>query len=146
MKKIYIPMPGRAYTLGEQWFFDSKFWKVFVMCGISWTSDKWTKRGLSYLKTDKDEFDNKVKKFTEVGIEFTTEVSPSKWTYYINISSKKSNLALIDKLYIDWVKKIKLFAFKNNYTYYENWYYSEEAWSQLIQENERIMNTKNLFD
>lgn len=145
MKKIYFPKVDSPQTVGERWFLECKFWKLYIMCGICWKDDTWTKRGMSYFKLNKDVFDRRVEKLSNIGIEFRTEVSEGGWSYRIILSGKKSNVELVDKLYADWQKKVKLEALENNYTWYENWYYDEEAWSDYQMRMEKIMNKFNLF-
>lgn len=104
---IYLPKnsnnPG---TLGEEWFFAGRFWKLQVMYGL-WWMDTWnTKRGFSLFNVRAAK---RVKELTDwldsLGIEYKTDISEAGWQYRVNISAKKRNLELIDKLYEKFYKE-----------------------------------------
>lgn len=105
---IYLPKDDKnPQTLGEQWFFNSKFWKLQVMAGYWWSDLNVTKRGFSLFNAYAEK---RIKKLTDwldsLGIRYKTDISGAGWQYRINISAKKHNLELIDKLYDEYYKRI----------------------------------------
>lgn len=137
--KIYLPKENnpKAYTCGEQWFFNTKFWKLYVILGIDWTDTNWAKYGLSIFApiNGRKNLDDICNKLDNLGIKYSIEMSDSNWVYRVKISGRKSNLIIIDAIYNqytkDTMKNLKGFYIYNNYfvdkEYKENSYLKDKG-------------------
>lgn len=108
--KVFLPKPEtkldyQKMYLGEQYFFSSKFWKLYVIMGFDYTSSCIIRNGFSFFNINvvkrKAEFFERLK---AMNIEFKTNCSEAGYSYRVIISAKKRNLELIDKLYEDFYK------------------------------------------
>lgn len=97
---IYVPNRDENFrtiaTIGERYFFQNVFWKLFVMLGYDWTDISITRSGFSNLKFSKSNESLK-KKLDNLGIEYRT--SSSAYTLRINISRKRKQLERIAEMY-----------------------------------------------
>lgn len=105
---IYLPKDSKnPVTLGEKWFFEGKFWKLQVMMGNWWNDLNNTKRGFSLFSRFAEKRVNYLlDRLDTLGIEYKTDISEAGWQYRVNISAKKRNLELIDKLYEEYYNTV----------------------------------------
>lgn len=126
--QIYLPHPTKHIIscIGEDRFFQNKFWKLFVMFGYEWSDLAVTQKGFSFFnRGSKDRLNWVFEKLDKMGIKYKTSVSGAGWSFYINFSSRKSNLEIIDKEYTKFYRKTK--REHKDFFKYEN-YIVSEAW------------------
>ena len=126
--QIYLPHPTKhtISCVGEDYFFKNKFWKLFVMFGYEWSDLAVTQKGFSFFnRGSKDRLNWVFEKLDKMGIKYKTSVSGAGWSFYINFSSRKSNLEIIDKEYMKFYRKTK--RDHKDFFKYEN-YIVSEAW------------------
>lgn len=127
--QIYLPHPTKHISscVGETSFFKNNFWKLFVMFGYEWSDMAITKRGFSFF--NRGDVKNRTKHITDFldknGIKYRTETSLNCWSYCIVLSSRKSNLEIINKEYAKFYRKMK--REHKDFFKYEN-YIVSEAW------------------
>lgn len=108
--QIYIPHPTKhtSHCVGERYFFENKFWKLFVMFGYEWNDLAITKRGFSFFnRGSKDRLKWVFEKLDKMGLKYETSVSNAGWSFYVTLSSRKKYLEIIDKEYAKFYRKTK---------------------------------------
>lgn len=133
--KYYIPSANikRGYTLGESHLLKSKVWKLMVMFGEDWTTNGWTLRGFTIWNINGQKYFDKVTSFLDKH-DIAYKVNQSTWQTRINISTRKKNLDIIDKLYEKYVEDtMKEMRKSGDFWKKDNFYYNTEAMEHFIQ-------------
>lgn len=146
--KVFLPKPEtkldyQKMCLGEQYFFSSKFWKLYVMMGFDYTSPGIIRNGFSFFNINvekrKAEFFERLK---EMNIEFKTNCSEARFFYRVIISAKKRNLELIDKLYEDFYNEMisthKGWLMKGHYLITKELRNSKDYWFYKYKDDEFV--------
>lgn len=132
--RIYIPntLLKRGSTIGESHFLKSKVWKLLAMFGEDWTTNGWTLRGFTIWNINGRKYFEEVTSYLDKhGIAY--KVDQSVWQTRINISTRKKNLEIIDRLYGQWKEDTLLEAMKSgDYWVKDNFIYSTKEMERFI--------------